>query len=520
MRNLTAVFLAIAFLLGCRSSHGQPQSKYVPKPKPVRGEYEVGMYYFPRWQIYRWWSYLENFPERKPLLGYYREGDPEVADWQIKWMVEHGVTFIVYDWYWESGVIQLEHALENGYFRAKYRDKIKFCLLWANHNSPGTASAEDMVKVTRYWLDNYFLKPEYLKVDGKPVVIIFNPSRLTNDMGVEAVKQALAKSRDMAKERGLPGIYFAACTYCQPDIMKAIEQEGYDALTGYNYPSAGDKGQKRAPYDDMVTGYQEMWNCIADNSTLRYIPVAEAGWDSRPWDGPDARVRTGKSPAKFGKMLENAKRFVEQRTPTAKPKIVLLEAWNEFGEGDYIEPCKGYGFGYLDAVRDAFTSAPKAHKDVTPREVGLGPYEIPNSKLMRAWEFDNPKWSDGWAASQDLRDAKVRKGSFYAVSTNNDPAFYSDVLDIDPSKYPQAEIRMRVDKGKSAQLFWTLFPAGYTEESSIKFNLIPDGKFHMYRLNLAECPAWKSKVDLMRFDPTDAEGDHIEWDYIRFVTGK
>jgi hypothetical protein len=66
---------------------------YVPEPKPVRGPYEVGVYYFPGWTTANHWQPITPFPERRPMRGWYREGDPELADWQIKWAVEHGITF-------------------------------------------------------------------------------------------------------------------------------------------------------------------------------------------------------------------------------------------------------------------------------------------------------------------------------------------------------------------------------------------------------------------------------------------
>lgn len=488
---------------------------YVPEPQPVRGEFEVGMYYYPGWRGYSSWSVLDGFPERRPLLGYYREGEPEIADWQIKWMVEHGVTFIVYDWYWSAGGRSLDHALHQGYFNAKYHDQIKFCLLWANHNAPGTSSAEDMVNVTNYWLDNYFLRPDYFKVDGKPVVVIFSAGRLTEDLGADGVRQAFDKSREMAKARGLSGIYFVGCTYPGQANIKILEQEGYDALTGYNYPSAGDKGQIRAPYEDMVTGYQEFWNAIADSTTLRYIPVTEPGWDSRPWHGVNARVRTDKSPALFQKMLENAKSFVEQRDPAAEPKIVLVEAWNEFGEGDYVEPHKEFGFGYLDAIRDTFTSAPKEHDDITPQDVGLGPYDLEKPKPATAWEFDDPK-SPGWSAAMNLGNMTIENSAMTDTSIGNDPAFVAAV-EMDASKLRYVEIRMKVNKGRGAQLFWSNTGSTFAEEASIRFDLNSDGAYHVYKLKLTDSPLWRSRIAALRLDPTDAAGAEISIDYIRFV---
>lgn len=488
-------------------------SAYVPEPKPVRGDFEVGMYYFPGWNTYRAWSVLNNFPERRPLLGYYREGDPEVADWQIKWMSEHGITFIVYDWYWSAGGRSLDHAIHNGFFNAKYHDKIKFCLLWANHNPAGSSSAEDMVNVTNYWLDNYFLRPDYMKMDGKPVVVIFSPSRLTEDLGADGVRQVLEKSRDMAKARGLAGIYFVACTY--PGNTKTLEQEGYDALSGYNYPSAGDKGQTVAPYADNVTGYQEFWNAIADNTSLRYIPVTDPGWDSRPWGGPSARVRTGKTPDLFKQMLVNAKSFVEKRNPDAKSKMVLCEAWNEFGEGDYLEPTAGFGFGHLDAIREVFTSAPAEHDDIVPQDVGMNLVEIEKPKPVTAWEFKDA--SPGWDAQMGLKDLKVADGSLSMVSTTIDPAMTAWTDDLDTRKFGAVEVRMKADKGQDAQLFWSTPAWQFIESASARFDLKADGQFHTYKLDLAKSPDWKSKVIALRFDPTNAAQANITIDYIRFM---
>ena len=482
---------------------------YVPEPKPVRGDIEVGMYYFPGWATYARWSVLDDFPERRPVLGYYREGDPEVADWHIKWMVEHGATFVVYDWYWSAGGRQLEHGLD-AYFKSRYHDKIKFCLLWANHNAPGTSSAEDMVNVTNYWLDNYFLRPEHFKIDGKPVVVIFSPHRLTEDMGLEGVKAAFQKSREMAKAKGLPGIYFVGCAGPSRGQVAALEAEGYDAVSGYNYPSAGDKGQIVAPYDDMVTGYKEIWDAIGGLTTLPYIPVTEPGWDSRPWHGPNARARTGKTPEKFRQMLLNAREFLKDRSP----KVMLIEAWNEFGEGDYTEPHQEFGFGHVDAIREVFTNAPKEHEDIVPQDVGLGPYELEKPKPVTAWEFDDPK-SPGWDPYQNLTGGKVENGCLTAVSNGIDPAIYSGITEVEAGKYTTVEIRMKADKGRGAQLFWAPRGRGFVELASVRFDIIADGEFHVYCLDLASNQAWKGIITAFRLDPTDAKDATISLDYVR-----
>lgn len=87
-------------------------------------------------------------PIRKPMLGYYDEGNPECVDWQIKWAVENGIScfpgrlVLVCE-----GRQSLTHWFE-AYRKARYRDYLKVAIMWANHNAPNTHSAEDWRKVT------------------------------------------------------------------------------------------------------------------------------------------------------------------------------------------------------------------------------------------------------------------------------------------------------------------------------------------------------------------------------------
>jgi hypothetical protein len=56
-------------------------------------------------------------------------------------------------------------------------------------------------------------------------------------------------------------------------------------------------------------------------------------------------------------------------------RMVMLDNWNEWGEGHFVAPHAGAGFGHLDAVRNVFTTAPRGHQDLVPGDVGLGPYD-------------------------------------------------------------------------------------------------------------------------------------------------
>ena len=74
---------------------------YPPEPKPLdMGGVEVGVFLFPGWKRHQWYPAWDAMPERKPVLGWYDDTFPEVRDWQIKWLVENGISYAFVDWYW------------------------------------------------------------------------------------------------------------------------------------------------------------------------------------------------------------------------------------------------------------------------------------------------------------------------------------------------------------------------------------------------------------------------------------
>lgn len=356
---------------------GECKKNSISEPKPAKSDYLIGAYYFPGWKqgtFRNGWEAIKPFPERKPSLGWYQEGEPEVADWHIRWAVEHGISFFIYDWYWDPKLNKptLTHALHDGYFNSKYRKNLKFSILWAN-DVYGNSTEKVLMDATKFWLDNYFNQPEYFKIDNKPVITIYNPVRFANDLGsVEEMKTVFEKMEKMVKEKGFDGLYLIGCAYPGEDKIKKMKEVGYDAVTGYNYPYAGQLPEdgERFSYDSAIKGYEKIWNEIADYKILSYIAVTDPGYDARPWLGEKSLVRTFKHPDKFEQMLKLAKKFAD-KNPIGydKKKIVLVEAWNEFGEGDVIEPHQEFGFGYLDVIRKIFTSEPKEHIDLIPQEL-------------------------------------------------------------------------------------------------------------------------------------------------------
>lgn len=491
----------------------QVRSAVVPAPVPVKPKYSVGVYYFPGWRTAGQWSPITRFHERKPVLGWYREGDPQIADWHIKWAVEHGITFFVYDWYWVQGARQLEHALHEGYFRSKYHRYLRFCLLWANHNPPNTSSHEDCIAVTRHWMEHYFRRPEHLRIDGKPVVIIFSPYRLRADIGSDGVKRAFDAMREECAKAGLGGLYILACIGNAGEAQLAA-REGYDAVTAYNWPHLGIVGNtKWAPYDTLIDGYRQQWGSIVQNSPVSLLPPICGGWDSRPWHGQSALVRYGRTPEKFKRHLHDALRFLE-RYPRSVVPMVLVEAWNEWGEGSYIEPHREFGFGYMDAIREVFTSAPKRHMDLTPADIGLPAPQVELSSVtVPRWEFG--QGTLGWDNGMYIEEARIEDSALTTRTTGNDPAFFGPPIQVNASQYRKIRLRMRLEAEgvpfeDMGQVFWSTRTVAESEPTSVRFSVFVDGKWHEYLLKVNENPRWKGVVTRLRLDPCTRAGVKVQ----------
>lgn len=365
---------------------------YVPEPQPLQTDFEIGAFYFPGWsRAVNWKKIDEAAPIRKPLLGYYDEGNPEVVDWQIKWAVENGISFFLVDWYWYHGNISLDHWIQ-AFQKAKYRSHLKWAVMWANHTGYGTHSTEDWEKVTHYWIDNYFKTPEYYTIDGKPVVVIWQPELLDRDMidearekGInlkpgEGWKRAFDISRQICVKEGLPGVYFIAMKWPEhvvdPKVLQKLAEGTFDATSIYHFMYPGNKVENPLLYsfDQVVDASKPYWERRKDAGILPFLPNLSTGWDSRPWHGFKQTVVYGRTNPGFRRLLESYKSFAEE----AGVKRVVLGPLNEWGEGSYIEPNQEFGFGMYEAIRETFCEKPSEGfpNNYAPYEIGLGPYDL------------------------------------------------------------------------------------------------------------------------------------------------
>ena len=501
---------------------GLPKASYVPEPQPVPCKYDVGVFYFPGWKPGRHygWEKIAPFPGRKPLLGWYDEGRPEIADWQIKWAVEHGVKFFMLDWYWCQGGQHLEHWLHDAYMKAKYRKYLKWCVMWANHSAPNSHSAEDWRRVTQYWIDHFFGMEEYYRIDDRPAVYIWAPRNIRRDLGGSpGAAKLYAMSQKMARDAGYKGIYFVAMSsHRSAQQCQELKAEGYEAFTSYHGfgPAQRKAGTRFFPFKLVVDTAAELWADCDQRTDMLYMPIVDTGWSSEPWHGERALVIHSRTPKLFGEMCRQARHYADK---TGK-KIISIGPWNEWGEGSYIEPYAEHGFAMLDELRAAFCEPGSYPRNIAPVDVGLGPYDEPMraSRFETAWGFDTDGDLQGWRASMGLNRVRAEAGRLKAVASTRDPAFGSPPLRVHARQWPKLRIRMKAtgtSKDDQCQLFWSTPTSNASGPASIRLELVPD-VLHDYVFDLTTNPRWRGLIIRLRFDPSSTQGASVEIDEVRF----
>lgn len=383
------------------ANKGGGGSGYVPQPRPVSADpFTVGVFLCPLWKTGcingREWAGIAKFPERKPVLGWYDEGDPEVTDWEVTYLLDHGISFAMVCWYREQGnhgrpvKPWLGHWLHDGLFRCRYGEKLRFALMWENHTdkAEGRASQADLLNhLLPFWVDTYFQRPNYVTIDGKPLLMIYNLGNFIRDLGGEpAARAVLDAMREQCDRRGLGGLVVMGEHHGRTDRRTDMAAVGMDAIASYHWPTFTEHYPIDVTPAALIAAQEKCWGALSEASVPAAVTVS-VGWDDRPWNPlkPDVKRKLWQlAPADFATLCRRAKAFSDSQAelnPFAR--MILLDNWNEFGEGHYIFPHDEHGFAYLDAVRSVFCPSAGPHEDLLPADLGRGPYDTLYSKMLK-----------------------------------------------------------------------------------------------------------------------------------------
>jgi hypothetical protein len=302
---------------------------------------------------------------REPLHGnYYDLSDPETLNWQAGLMQTYGVYGLCIYHYWFAGKRLLHEPAK---LLLEHREiRMNYCFSWANEpwtrnwdgqeNSvlmPQAYGGEEDWRAHFETLLPFFLDERYIKVNGRPLFVLYVPNQIVR------CAEMLACWRRLAGENGLPGLYIAETLSskhgmsrpCLEDSDACIEFEPTLTLFGGYTP----RGTHKYILDTMhVFSFDDVWENMLARKTAyagkEKFPGAFTGWDNSPRVGARASVCLGFGPEKFkGYLIRLAQKCDKEKSG----RFVFINAWNEWAEGAYLEPDRDFGYGYLKAVRAA-----------------------------------------------------------------------------------------------------------------------------------------------------------------------
>lgn len=301
-------------------------------------------------------------------LGFYDLRLPEARRAQADLAREYGIEAFCYYHYWFGGRQLLERPF-NEIVRSGEPD-FPFCLCWANetwtgiwHGNPKTTLVEQVYPGEHDFRAHFehllpaFRDRRYVKVDGMPVFVVYKLYNFPN------VAEFCALWQQLAVEAGLPGIFFVAVEY---ESLANPLPKGFQARVYQNFgrgvhdwvpwtrpikklmPQLARKAGLPTirSYKTTVEGMYPKQ--LSDDRT---IPMVIPNWDNTPRSGARGLMLKGSTPDLFRDHVRSAVELV-QHVP-AERRFLFVKSWNEWAEGNHLEPDLKYGRGYLEALRDA-----------------------------------------------------------------------------------------------------------------------------------------------------------------------
>lgn len=336
----------------------------------------------------KWWGHgfteWTNVVNAKPLfkghfqpqlpadLGFYDLRLPEVREQQATMAKYAGVDGFAYWHYWFNGKRLLEKPL-NDVIKLKSPD-FPFCLAWANetwsgiwHGQPNKVLIEQTYPGLKDYENHFYaildiLSDErYIKINGKPIFYIYSPDKIPDS------KLFFDCWNKLAIKNGLNEFYFVARSLNDSQCDKYLNL-GYSALQTNWLGDAMEKCNisktlwnrfTRKYLGDRLT--LDIWDfeklskyLLNEKDKLnRYNPTILTGWDNSPRSGKRGRILTNYNPDTFEMYIKDVVNLINYKN-NPEENIVFLRSWNEWAEGNYVEPNQKYGWKYLDVLRKHF----------------------------------------------------------------------------------------------------------------------------------------------------------------------
>lgn len=309
-------------------------------------------------------------------LGYYDLRVPETREAQASMARKYGIEGFVYWHYWFGNGKRLLERPFNEVLKSG-KPEFPFALAWANETWAGFSFGANnirnpLIEQTYPGTDDYirhfyevlpaFKDSRYITCEGKPIFIIYKPNALPN------ARNFINLWNSLAIENGLKGIFFIAHTqnkYKDNDILECKKvriDEGYDAITPVNYVCNKTRElpfgihlmrlllHKYIQLIPDIRPYDIKLFKTSFDGDYDVFPTVFPNWDHTPRTGRKGTVLYNSTPEKF----ENAMRYAVSsiRYKPKERQFIFIKSWNEWAEGNYLEPDLKWGTRYLEAVRN------------------------------------------------------------------------------------------------------------------------------------------------------------------------
>ena len=317
-----------------------------------------------------------DWPIAPGELGYYDLLDPTVREAQAELARSHGIEGFCYYHYWfGNGRMELEKPFQE-VLQSETPD-FPFCLCWANQpwhkkfwSRDGSSRNELLVDQVYpgiadidahfYYCLPAFQDSRYIRVDDKPVFMIYRALEYPD------AAKFMARWQQLAQENGLSGIFFIGQTTrldLESEQLRSLGLDGINTVRLFDYYRFGQNRLqrqwrkfnwwlKRTP---RIVPYREASRCFvsAEDQANDIYPSIIPNWDHSPRSGLGGTVLYGSTPDLF---REHVQEVVE--TVANKPgehRLVFVKSWNEWGEGNYLEPDQRHGRAYLEMMAEALS---------------------------------------------------------------------------------------------------------------------------------------------------------------------
>lgn len=299
-------------------------------------------------------------------LGYYNLLEADIKERQAQLAREAGVEGFCYWHYWFGGKQLLEKPLQQ--VMASGKPDFPFCIGWANESWKAKTWLDQQTAPDKMLIEQTYPEGDdeahfeailpmlrdkrYIQVDDKPLLMVYRPFDLPDG------KAWTARWQEMAKNAGFNGLYLLGHTLFAHEVDDIMAM-GFDAV---NVVPLGDiKHQKGLALRHLPTfiryilgkspliyDYKESIRVFASSAMRRedIVPTILPNWDHSPRSRMRAFILNNSTPERFAEHLRAIKRIVDEK----HNQLVMLKSWNEWGEGNYIEPDKLWGKQYLETL--------------------------------------------------------------------------------------------------------------------------------------------------------------------------